>query len=140
MGLKASDTKDKYIIWDLDGVLAPYSSDFWGKPISGRLPSKFIQQIVHSCCAARQVAICECTDIKKEEIDLWLKENYPLIEGCIIKSPNATKAGVVDRWLTLNKLDWRSVVCISDSVKSCEHYANSDLVCYHASSLFDFFS
>lgn len=154
--LKAEDFKDKVVVWDLDGVLAPYrfnghimhadigrnctDEEVEAGAFRDRLPCKHVQNITGSIDAREQ--ICITMYIPEEEAmdkTAWLGEHYPKIGRIILNCMEETRAVILDKYCRDNDIRKEDVIVIDDDIRNLTELEACGYDAWHISSLMDFY-
>lgn len=153
--INISDTKDKYIFWDIDGTLAAYRfNNHVGDPngtnngmsieeiengiFLERLPSRFMQQVVVSCQSKENIIISHC-QIQKEMDDknLWLDKHYPNITKRILTFEDVPKYKSIIAYCNKNKIDLKDCIFVDDVLSHLREAEKRGIKSYHISSFLD---
>jgi len=149
------DLRDKYIFWDIDGVLAPYRfnghvSDPCGtdngmsiKEIEegvflNRLPSRKMQELVCRCHAKQNIIMGHCL-IQKEMDDkqLWLDKYYPSIKERLLTFCDIPKYKTILWYCSANNICLDEVIFVDDTVPILRETERNGIRSYHISSFLD---
>ncbi len=148
-------TTGKYIFWDIDGTLAPYrfnghladpdgtNNGMSIKEINDgvflrRKPSKFMQNVVETCGAKKNIILSHTQNEKeKEDKILWLKKHYPAINEYIIVLDNISKADTIIKYCANQNIDIKDVIFVDDVLTILREAERKGIAAYHISSFLD---
>lgn len=155
--VRKSDLENKYVLWDIDGTLAPYRfndhvSDPEGtnngmslKEISEhifltRKPSQHMMKVVYSCGARRNFIMGHC-QVQQEMDDkqLWLDKHFPIIkrQDRILTFENISKADSIVEYCAGHRIDLKDVVYVDDVLAFLREAERKGIKSYHISSFLD---
>lgn len=150
------ETKDKYIFWDLDGVLAPYRfnghiTDPTGKTQNGqsdeeilngcflyRKPSKHMQNVVNTCKSKKNILMGHCWNEKeKADKEKWLDRYYPSIKERFLIDIEKSKGKTILDYCLNNNINLKDVIFVDDSFTILRDAEKYGINVYHISSFLD---
>lgn len=155
--ITVKETRDKYIFWDIDGVLAPYRfNNHVGDPegtnngmsikeinqgcFLERLPSRFMQEVIDSCQAKCNLIMGHC-QIQKEMDDkhLWLDKYYPSIIERNLTFENIPKYHTILNYCKEHNINLKEVIFVDDVIPYLREAECVGITSYHISSFLDWF-
>ena len=147
--------KDKYIFWDIDGVLAPYRfNGHVGDPTGTkngmsleeiedgcflhRKPIKKMQRIIENCESKENIIMGHC-QVQKEMDDkqIWLDKYYPSIKERLLVFENIPKYQAILSYCELNKISISKVIFVDDTLSILREAEKYGINCWHISSFID---
>lgn len=147
--------KDKYVFWDIDGVLAPYRfNNHIGDPDGSnngmslceidencflyRKPIRRMQLLI-SHLAVKGNIICSHCQVQKELDDkmLWLDKYYPTIEYRILIFEDTPKHIAIRQWCKAHDISMQDVVFVDDTLSILREAERNGIESWHISSLID---
>lgn len=153
--ISIKDTKDKYVFWDIDGVLAPYRfNGHVGDPdgtnngmsiaeinngcFLNRRPLKFMQNVVNTCGSKQNIIMGHC-QIQKEKGDkeLWLDKYYPTITERLLVFENVPKYRAILDYCTSHGISLDDVVFVDDTLNILREAEKHGIKSWHISSFID---
>ena len=153
--LTPSDTKGKYIFWDIDGTLAPYRfnghvSDPEGSKYGmsmaeienglflTRLPSKHMQHVVETCGAKQQIVMGHVLAEKEiSDKHIWLDKHFPLIKERLLTFESRPKHETILSYCKDHGIDLKDVIFVDDILAYIKEAERHGITSYHISSLLD---
>lgn len=149
------DTQNKYIFWDIDGVLAPYRfNDHVADPegtnngmsISEiengcflyRRPLKRMQNVIKNCGSKQNIIMGHC-QIQKEKDDkeIWLNKYYPSITQRLLVFEDVPKYKAIINYCNANSIPLKDVIFVDDTLTILREAERNGIKCYHISSFID---
>ena len=153
--LTKSDTKNKYMFWDVDGTLAPYrfnghlcdpDGSKYGlsfKEIEEgiflkRLPSKNMQHIIKTSNAKAHIVMGHALNEKEiSDKHIWLDKHFPLIKEKLITFESKPKSETIINYCKENKINIKDVIYVDDIIAYIQDAEKNGITAYHISSLLD---
>lgn len=153
--IKLEDTRNKYIFWDIDGTLAPYRFNNHVSDPNGtnngmsieeiengcflnRLPSKFMQNVVNTCEAKRNIIMGHCQIQKeKEDKEIWLNKYYPSIKDRLLVFENTPKWKVILDYCKSKNIELNEVIFVDDRLDILREAERKGIPSWHISSFMD---
>ena len=151
-----SETKGKYIFWDLDGVLAPYRfnghlTDPTGKTQNGqskkeieegcflyRMPSTHMQHVLKTCQSAKNILLSHYwCEKEKEDKHKWIDKFYPKVKERLLPKFPSSKAQAILQYCDENNIDLKDVIFVDDSFSILREAEKYGINSYHISSFLD---
>lgn len=154
--LKAEDFKDKVVIWDLDGTIAPYrfnghimhadihrnatEEEVEAGVFYNRIPCKHIQNVMSSIDSKMQVCITQYL-LEEEASDKtkWIGEHCPRIDKIILNCMEDKRAIVLEKFCRDNSINKEDVIIIDDDLGHLTETEAAGFESWHVSSLMDFY-
>ncbi len=146
----------KYIFWDIDGTLAPYRfNDHIADPDGSdngislqeindgvfitRKPSSHMQKIITSCNAKEHIIVSHCQNKKeKDDKEIWLNDNYPLIRKRLLIPVNSSKADAIIEYCQISQIPLKNIIYVDDVLSFLREAERKGISSYHISSFLDY--
>lgn len=152
-----TELKDKYVFWDVDGVLAPYRFNGHLADPDGtengmslreiqdgvflyREPSKYMQKVVAECGAKQSIAMGHCR-VEKEKLDkeIWIDKFYPMIKERLLVYVDESKADTILCYCKEQNIDVKEVIFVDDTLLYLREAERKGITSYHISSFLDWY-
>lgn len=149
------DLENKYVFWDIDGILAPYRFNNHVADPNGtnngmslkeiedgvfltRKPSKHMQNVLGTCNAKENIVMGHC-QVKKEMEDKqpWLDKYYPMIKERLLVYEDKSKADTILQYCKTHNIDLKDVVYVDDVISFLREAERKGIKSYHISSFLD---
>lgn len=153
--IRKEDIQDKYVFWDIDGVLAPYrfnghvgdpdgtnngmSLDEISKGVFyKRKPSKFMQKIMQECGAKCNIIMGHCQNQKEmEDKQRWLDLYYPSITERNLTSEDIPKWQTILDYCQKHAIELKDVIFVDDVILFLREAEKHGICSWHISSFLD---